>query len=254
VRRVLTIGFMLVATAACASKAAREQAVDPPPWSTDAGKERTRLEVAERLIDAGAYASALDLVRLVRVDGGKGPELDLQTGRALYGQGLMSEAELHLDQARAKMRNDPRPQRAIALVYADTDRPLLAIEALRRATELDPNDARSWNNLGYLLHSVQRDPAAVPALQKAVSLDGQNARYKRNLGFALFSSGRPDDALNAFSAAGPPAEAWYNLGVAYELAGDIEAARARFERALNHDPNHPLAQSALNRLGKPEIP
>lgn len=238
----------------CASKSVREQAVDPPPWSTPSGKEQTRLELADRLIDAGAHASALDLVTLARVDGASGPELDLLTGRALYGQGLMSEAEIHLDQARARLRSDPRPLRAIALVYADTDRPLQAIEALRRATDLDPNHAKTWNNLGYLLHSVQRDPGAVPALQKAVSLDSQNPRYKRNLGFALFSDGRPDDAMNAFSAAGPPADAWYNLGVAYELAGDADQARTRFEKALQYDPNHTLAQAALRRLNSPEAP
>jgi Flp pilus assembly protein TadD len=253
-RELLAVVACALAATACAPKGARAEAVDPAPWSTPAGKEQTRIEIAERLIDAGALIEALDLLRAARVDGSTSAELDLLTGRALYGQRLFSEAEAHLVEAARRLKNDPRPHRALGLLYADTDRPGPAIDALRRAADLDPNDAPTWNNLGYLLHATRRDPSAVPALQKAVSLDSGNPRYKRNLGYALFAVGRPDDALNAFRAAGPPAEALYNLGVAHELAGDAEGARAHYARALTQDPNHPHARQAFDRLLAPEAP
>lgn len=250
-RPALLIALMLVG---CASRSVREQAVDPPPWSTPDGKEQTRIEIAERLIGAGAYAEALNLLQAARDDGSAGPKLDLLTGKALYGQRMFSAAEPHLKHAADRLNRDPSAHRALGLLYADTDRPLEAIAALQRATSLDPSHAPSWNNLGYLLYTVQRDPGAIPALQKAVSLDGNNARYRRNLGFALFAAGRPTDAQEAFRAAGPPAEMWYNLGVAYQLAGDAPAAREHFERALQFDPQHPKAGSALQELPPAEAP
>ncbi len=250
----LVLAALLVLATGCASKAARAQAVDPPPWSTPEGKEQTRIEIAERLIDAGACIEALDLLRLAREDGGLTSLIDLQTGRALYGQGLYGEAEPFLLEASRRLKADARPWRALALLYADTDRPLDAITALQRAVEIDPNHAATWNNLGYLLHTAQRDPSAVPALQKAVSLDSKNARYKRNLGYALFATGKPDDALQAFRAAGTPGDAWYDLAVAHELAGDAEGALVPLRRALEIDPNHPLARQALERLTPPEAP
>lgn len=245
---------VLMLSSACASKAIRDEAVDPAPWRTPSGREQARIEISERLIDLGGYAEALNLLHAAREEGSDDPSIDLLTGRALLGQGMLSEAEVHLEHARDRMSRDPRPLHALSLVYAETDRPLEAIEVLQEAVQLDPNHAASWNNLGYLLHTVKRDPDAVPALQKAVSLDGVNGRYKRNLGFALFSTGHPSDALRAFTAASGPIDGLYNLGVAYELAGDLTMAEDHYQRVIALDPQHPKATEALERLPVPEQP
>ncbi|TVQ86503.1 MAG: tetratricopeptide repeat protein [Deltaproteobacteria bacterium] len=252
--RLGTLLLLSALTTACATKEQRAQAVDPPPWATEQGKQSTRIQIAERLIDAGSFPEAVNLLRAAVADGVEDPVMDLLFGRALHHQGLFGAAEPHLEKAATKLKGDPRPHRALGLLYADTDRPLEAIDALRRATDLDRSHAPTWNNLGYLLFTVKRDPDAVPALQKAVALDSTNRRYSRNLGFALFSQGRADEAIAAFQHADTPADASYNLGVAYQLAGDREMAKRSFQESLKNNPMHERAALALQELTIEESP
>lgn len=71
--------------------------------------------------------------------------------------------------------------------------------------------------------------------------------YKRNFG----------EAENWFSKAiywNPKyADAWYNRGFSYELDGKLSKAKADYEKAMELEPNFPLAIKGLNRIvdGKP---
>jgi len=239
---------------ACSSK--RKVAVDPAPWQSDDGKQETRLGIAEKMLDIGYADEAMTMLVLAREDGADGPKVDMLTGHALYLQGQPGEAQLLLEEVSesGSFKKDPKVWRLLGLVYADSEQPDKAIEAFKRSVELDPSDAATWNNLGFLLYTVKRSPDAVPALRKAISLDGTVPRYRRNLGFALFNEGDVDGAIDAFRAAGPLGDAWYNLGVAHELAGDAAMARARYQRALEHDPEHTQAREALARLDSQEAP
>jgi superkiller protein 3 len=226
----------------------REMAEEPAPWRTERGKQETRLGIAEAMLDQGYAADARSLLALAKEEGESGPEWELLQGRALYGLALYDEALTLLQSAARRLDHDARPWRALGLLYADSGRQVEAIEAFRVAVKFDPNHAATWNNLGFLLYSVRRDPEAVPVLQQAVRLDATNARYQRNLGFALFNEGKVDEALAAFRAGSAPADAWYNLGVAYDVAGDATSALARYRQALTLDPNHAFAKEAVARL------
>lgn len=256
--RVSTQGLVAVALAlsvGLSGCARRKDAVDPMPWHTEEGKQETRLGIAERLLEKGGFApDAMTLLKLARDDGEEGPEIDRLTAWALYQQGMHGEALVILEEVVEQDRKNPEVWRLLGLVYADARRAEDAIDAFRRASELDDSDASTWNNLGFLLLTVKRSPDAVPALRKAVSLDGTNARYRRNLGFALFNQGDVDGAIDAFRASGPLGDAWYNLGVAYELAGDLDMAASRYQRALEHEPEHLRARQALDRLETEEEP
>src|SRR5262249_50707944 len=72
-----------------------------------------------------------------------------------------------------------------------------AIAAFRRATEIDPKDAKAWYNLGNALHHHKDLPAAVEAFQQATHLDGNLAEAHCNLGLALRDLGRFAPALQA---------------------------------------------------------
>lgn len=245
--RTTLLASALILLGACGAPKGAE-VVDAAPWRTEEGKQQTRLAMASDLLDIGQAGDALTLVRLAEEDGYDDPRIPLLRGRALYQQKLLTEAEQQLLVAVKEMPKDPRPHRFLGLVYADSSKPEQAIASFQRATELDHTDAATWNNLGFLLYSAGRDEEAVHALQSAVTLNNTAPRYQRNLGFALFQAGRTDEALAAFRAADPPATAVYNLGVAVELSGDPEAARARYREALRLDPDHDQASEALARL------
>ena len=56
-------------------------------------------------------------------------------------------------------------------------------------------------------------------------------------------------AIRSYYAASPDkARPWNNLGYAYAQAGDIEAARHAYRRALAIDPGHLRARYNLRRL------
>lgn len=246
--------LLLLAALGASACAHRKDAVDLPPWATEDGKQETRLGIADRMLGLGYADEAMQLLKLAREDGESGPRIDRLTAHALYLQGMHGEARELLEQVSEKDKKNPEVWRLLGLVYADAKQPEQAIHAFQLATELDREDAATWNNLGFLLYAVKRSPDAIPALRKAVSLDGTNARYRRNLGFALFNDGDVQGATDAFNASGPAGDAWYNLGVAYELAGDADTARERYSRALKHDPEHTRAKEALALLSSEESP
>ena len=240
---------------AMATQKERREAAQPPPrWSTDEGKQEVRLELAERMLDIGQVHEAQSMLRLAREDGVTGPEIDLLQGRALHLEGLHKEAEQMMLVAGQKLKKDPRIPRALGLLYAETDRVDEAITQLERSLELDDNHAATWNNLGFLLFSQKRTDQAIVVLRKAVSLDGTKPKYRLNLGFALFHAGDSAGALSAFNAAGPPADAWYNMGLARELAGDLDGARTGYRKSIELNPSHRMASDAIERLTHPADP
>ena len=73
-----------------------------------------------------------------------------------------------------------------------------AVPPLRRAVELDPDDAEAYNNLGIALTQAARSREAVEALQSALALqpDYPEAHYK--LAHAFASGGQSAEAAWAF--------------------------------------------------------
>lgn len=227
---------------------------EPPAWKTEEGRYQARIDLVEVLVETDAIPVAMDLLRVLREEGYTNPEIDILHARGLMRQGLHSEAERMLDEVRSRAPRDPRINRYLSLIYADSERLDLAIEELQRATRLEPGHAASWNNLGFLLLSVQRYEQALAALQEAVSLDGSNVRFRNNLGFALAANNRPSEALAAFRGTGSNADAHANLALALELGGEPSEASQHYKRALTYDPEHELAHQGLDRLATTSPP
>jgi Flp pilus assembly protein TadD len=76
-----------------------------------------------------------------------------------------------------------------------------AIDAYRRAIELNELDAWSMNNLGLVFLDEQRAEEAVPLFTKAVELRQEVAAFHNNLGMALEHVGRFKDAATAYAGA-----------------------------------------------------
>lgn len=224
-----------------------------PKWATD--RLSVKRELARDLIEQGNTRLALDVIRDLRQsDGIDAPELDLLQGIALRDEGLHAEADRLLDAARHAMPRNAEVHEALCVLRADQKQVEAALASCTRATELDPDRASAWNNLGFLRMSSGDLAGALQALERAVDIDAVEVRYRNNLGLAQAANGRAQDALRTFMSTGSRALAHYNVGAALERFGQASEALAHYGRALEYDPELSTARTAIARLGTPNDP
>jgi tetratricopeptide (TPR) repeat protein len=140
-----------------------------------------------------------------------------------------SELTLWSDAA-SKSPAKPRPLNNLGAALADDGRPDEAIALLTRALRIDPEHAESYYNLGRVyLNAYGRSEEAEALFRKAIALHADYRDAYVNLGGALVRQRRYREAVEVLERAGPmvkdSAEAHFNLGVAYHLLGDADAAR-----------------------------
>lgn len=217
-----------------------------PPWMEKG--EEVRLAVARELLDGGNTIEALSIIRDMRAKGFDSPELDLIQGQALRIDGVTSEAERLLLEARRKMGKDPRPSEALCLLYADLQRIDDAIEACRRATQVANPTAAAHNNLGFLLLAADRPDEALEECEHAVGLDGAESRYRNNLAIAQAATGDPDQAFRTFKSTMSSADAAYMVGFALERYAEPADAMKWYEKALKFDSGHDEAKARVEAI------
>jgi Flp pilus assembly protein TadD len=147
-----------------------------------------------------AFAAAYqELVAAETVDANR-PEAHLNLG-------LLNVRQRHGDQAeaeyRAALRIDPRFVPALANL-ADLDRmrgmDQQGAELLRRALEIEPNNADVRHSLGLLLVRQHDYVGALALLRQAHELAPGDARYAYVYAVALNSTGAPDQAMALLEA------------------------------------------------------
>ena len=217
-----------------------------PRWATD--KQTVRHELARDLLEQGNTALALDIIRDLRKEVGDEPELDLLQGIAMRDEGLHAEADRLLSAALSRMPRNAEAHEAMCVLRSDQKMLDEALDACKRATELDPELASAWNNYGFLLLSAGDLAGALDAIQHAVDLEPNEIRYRNNLGLAQAANGKARDALRTFASTGPRAVAHYNVGAALERFGDPVEALVHYDQALKFDPQLEPARAAVERL------
>ena len=157
---------------------------------------------------------------------------------ALVNDGRLSEAET---QARASL--GPHPDAGIlwkilsvALVRQGKD----ALQALRRAAELLPQDAEALRNLGAALHDRGQWAAALASLRQALAIEPDDADTLVDAADALRGLGRAREAVplyqRALSLSPRLPEAQNNLGNAVLELGQYAEAAGCYQRALELKP------------------
>jgi len=134
---------------------------------------------------------------------------------------------------------DPRNAEAAA-EYAAALRSIgsvdAALDALRRADALSPNDPRLMAEHGKTLTAAGRAEEALPVLEKAIAAQPGNWRTLTALGVALDQQARHQEARMAYRkaiAAGPGEPApWNNLGLSFALTGDLKEAELALREAM----------------------
>jgi Flp pilus assembly protein TadD len=126
-----------------------------------------------------------------------------------------------VDQASALMQDNKIPE---------------AIQTLRKAIQLDPEDALTHYYLAVLLTKSSQETEALTEYRKACALNPANATYLDHLGMALASSGDRDGAIEqlqkAIALQPGSAEHNFNLARLLELRGDYAGAVAPLQKAV----------------------
>lgn len=181
---------------------------------------RLYLAEADILYEAKAFKRAMTLYNEALE---KFPdEFDL-----LYGRSLIAERLGKVEQARAD---------------------------LTRIVEMNPDDARALNALGYILsnHTSEYDQA-LEYVQKALSLSPQDPAVIDSMGWVQFRLGNLDAALEYLTLAFdkmPDPEIAAHLGEVLWVTGEQQRAREVWDKALGKDPEHPVLKDTVKRLSQ----
>jgi tetratricopeptide (TPR) repeat protein len=109
--------------------------------------------------------------------------LHLEHGRALLASSNLAGAAEAFEKSLA-IADSAEARIGLATAARKLGDASRAVEALRRALAIDPEDADSWNELGGLLLQKDEVEAAIAALERAVSLHPKDEMFRRNLEFA----------------------------------------------------------------------
>ncbi len=125
-----------------------------------------------------------------------------------------------------------------------------AIAAYRDAVRVDPDLATAWSSLGNALRLTGQLDEAIGVLERALALNAGSAEANLNLGSVYYAQGKLSDALVRFQRTVGLApdfpEAHYNLGSVHYREGRLDEAVVCFRRAVELDPDN---ADAFNNLG-----
>jgi len=122
-----------------------------------------------------------------------------------------------------------------------------ARDSFERAVKME-EDADTLNNLGFSLYQNGNYRAAVDRLKRAAKLAPQDERILNNLGLAYCRLGKIDEAYKAFSRANGPLTGNLNTAKMLERFGREDDAIRYYEAARTIDPNNTIALRRLADL------
>jgi Flp pilus assembly protein TadD len=124
-----------------------------------------------------------------------------------------------------------------------------AIDALRRGTDLLPDEPEARSQLGIALLATGHAEDAVRELARAVALDPSSAARHGNLGTALMMAGRTKEAIDEYRLRveqdDGDARAHSDLGTALLGTQDLQGSLAELQRAVEIDPRRAAFHSNL---------
>jgi tetratricopeptide (TPR) repeat protein len=182
--------------------------------------ERVQLYLAEAelLINAGQYQAAMAVYD-------EGLEVFTDNEELLYSRGVTAEKIDRLD-----------------MLERD----------LKRVLQLNPDNARALNALGYTLADrTQRYQEAYDYIQRAYQQQPDEVAYIDSMGWVLYRLGRLDEALAYLRRAAArerDGEIAAHLGEVLWAAGNKDEARRVWQEALQFAPDHQVLQQTIHRF------
>ena len=173
----------------------------------------------------------------------------LEIGYEAQHAGNLDKAEQMYQQV---LRSDARNKHALNLLgmlRVNTQRPDEAVDYIRKALQVDPEDPQAHANIGLAYKDLGMTMAAARHLNQAVKLDQSNPLVFNNYGNLLREIDQPRRAIRAYDRAlriDPNfAECWSNLASAFRDTGEYDAGLKAVGKALELEPD--LAQAYCNR-------
>lgn len=114
----------------------------------------------------------------------------------------------------------------------------LALQALLKSEQLNPENEATENNLGLVYYVMQQFDQAELHFKKALKINPSFTEAENNLGRLYIDVGLYKKAIRQLKIATSdltytqPAKAWSNLGQAYFLSGELDKAKLALRRSL----------------------
>lgn len=214
-----------------------------------------RGKLAQAWKERGQLDRAVPLYRQAAEDAPDDPEAWYNLATALQQAGRMAEARealttaMHLDPSRPEAHN------TLGIVHLAEGRPDAARREFELAAQLDPRNAHALNNLGNVLRSLRRPAEAEDAYRRALAAAPRYAEPLNGLGTLEVERERPAAALSYFEQALRLAPRYHevrlNRAIAYDMAGETEAAAAAYREflaATEEDPQFSEQRRAAQQL------
>jgi tetratricopeptide (TPR) repeat protein len=135
----------------------------------------------------------------------------------------------------------------LANLYLTLDDYDHAIATYHKAIQLAPNAAQLSFDLGMCYCRKKDWPNGLQNLSRAVELDPENRRYVDVLGYTLARIGRYDESLTCFNRVQPKAQAHYHLALMLHHIQQTDLCKQHLQLALQADPQ---LQDARNLLAE----
>ncbi|MEM9596601.1 MAG: sulfatase-like hydrolase/transferase [Acidobacteriota bacterium] len=213
--------------------------------------------LSQALLESGQSAEALAVMEAAFAAGHASPLLTRQLGLTLAEAGRPAEAVAVLEPLAAS--GDGSALSALGLALIEVRRPEDAVDALRRALDVIPDDAETYERLSAAELHLERFADARDHAQKAVTLDPGRPHAWNNLGVALALVGEPGRALGAWERAVEldpnQFDTLFNLGIKAAELGRPDLARRALRDFVDRAPRDryaadlPRARGLLRDLG-----
>jgi Flp pilus assembly protein TadD len=250
----LALGAAGLALTLYGTRIVAAQVPDAP--TSQAAAADTALQNAGKLVNAGQFQQASDVLRLFLQ-----AEPKSATAHTLLAYSLLRLNDPKSSLAEYTLASAIEPPSAVDLQNVAKDYVLLgdlsdADHWASIAVHTDDRDAEAWYGLGRIRYSLQRFQDAADCFQRVLALAPRSVKAENNLGLAYEGLNRTEDAVEAYrqaiqwqqNAASPSEQPLLNLGIFLLHQGKLPEAQVLLTQAVAIAPRDPRIREQLGHL------
>jgi len=206
---------------------------------------RSQVRVVRILAQTGELKKARDYIRSIRTEGGKqGLQLELLEGRILTEANLYQEAKAHYTELLKDRPNETTILYERGIVEEKLDELDAAESDFQAILKNEPKNAQVLNALGYTLADrTQRYEEALSYIKRAFELEPNDAAVMDSMGWVQYRLGNYNDAIEHLQKANEmeeDPEIAAHFGEVLWVVGDKEKAKKIWDESLKKNPDHPI--------------
>jgi len=225
-------------------------AATPQCYTTDNAQQQINHVLA--LFDQQQFAEAAAVAQAITSTFPDNPMGWKALGAALSQLGKSAEALQPMRQAVALAPNDIEAHYNLGVTQQNIGQMQEAEASYRHALAIDPYYAHAHCNLGVVLQAIGQTSAAKSCYRLAIQIDPDYTKALNNLGALLQDQGKTSEALSCYRRAlqidPHNAQGHYNISVSYKHLGQLGEAEVHCRKALEQHPNFPDAHFHLGNI------